>query len=217
MPDRTPGPNPPRSRGASYTPLRFVAVFGVVSLLADFVYEGARSVTGPYLATLGASAALVGLVTGAGEAVALVFRLGSGMLADRTGRRWALSGAGYAITLLSVPLLALTTAVGSASALIVSERFGKAVRTPARDTMLAQATASMGRGRGFGLHEALDQVGALAGPLLVALVLALGGGYHAAFGLLAVPGLLAAVAFVREGGIRFAAPLFGLARPLRIR
>ena len=177
--------------------MRFVVVFGVVSLLGDFVYEGGRSVVGPYLATLGASAALVGVITGAGEAVALVFRLGTGVISDRTGRHWALTIGGYALTVVSVPLLALTRAVGSASALVVSERFGKAVRTPARDTMLSQATAVTGRGFGFAIHEALDQTGALAGPLLVALVVALSGSYRTAFAVLAVPAAAAIAVLLR--------------------
>lgn len=91
--------------------MRFVLGFGVVSLLGDFVYEGGRSIVGPLLASLGAGPVLVGIVSGAGEAVALVFRLGFGALADRTGRRWTLTIAGYAITMVSVPLLAAATAV----------------------------------------------------------------------------------------------------------
>jgi MFS family permease len=189
-------PSPPAGRPA-LTPMRFVVVFGVVSLLGDFVYEGGRSVVGPYLATLGASAALVGVVSGAGEAVALVFRLGTGVISDRTGRHWALTIGGYALTVVSVPLLALTRAVGSASALVISERFGKAVRTPARDTMLSQATTLTGRGFGFAIHEALDQTGAMTGPLLVALVVALGGSYRTAFAVLAVPAAAAIALLLR--------------------
>ena len=182
---------------------RFVIYFGVVSALADFVYEGSRSVVGPYLATLGASAALVGVVTGAGEAVALVFRLVSGPLADRTRRYWALSIAGYAVTLISVPLLAVARPLAAASSLVIAERFGKAVRTPARDTMLSQASTDMGRGWGFAIHETLDQTGAFAGPLLVALVLYLGGGYRLGFAVLAVPAALSLLILAR---LRKAAP-----------
>ncbi|MES1956264.1 MFS transporter [Salinisphaera hydrothermalis] len=173
------------------TAKQFVLAFGVVSMLADLVYEGARSVTGPYLATFGASAMTVGLVTGLGEAVALVFRLISGPVSDRTGRYWTLSITGYAITIISVPLLALAGTLAQASTLIVGERFGKAVRTPARDTMLAAAsTASFGRGLTFAVHEAMDQSGAFLGPLIVAGMIALSG-YRAGFAVLAVPGVLA--------------------------
>src|SRR5690348_131445 len=100
---------PAHSGGNRLTPVGFVVAFGVVSMLADFVYEGARAITGPFLAGLGASAALVGFITAAGEAVALVFRLATGPLSDRTRRYWPLSIAGYAITVVSVPLLAMAT------------------------------------------------------------------------------------------------------------
>ena len=110
--------------------MRFVVAFGVVSLLADFVYEGARSIVGPFLATFGESAGLVGFITGAGEAVALVSRLWTGKLSDRTGRHWGLSILGYVITVVSVPLLATTWALWPAAVLVVAERFGKAVRRP---------------------------------------------------------------------------------------
>jgi MFS family permease len=172
------------------TPLRFVLAFGMVSMLADFVYEGARAITGPYLATFGASATLVGFVTGVGEAVALVFRLGTGRLSDRSGRHWALSIPGYAITVIAVPVLAAASALWQAAGLVIAERFGKAVRTPARDTMLAQASSRTGRGMAFALHEALDQSGAMLGPLLVAAMIALSG-YRLGFAVLAVPGALA--------------------------
>ena len=162
-------------------------------MLADIVYEGARAITGPYLATFGASAGLVGFVTGLGEAVALVFRLATGRISDRTHRHWALSIAGYAITVLAVPLLAISQTFWQAAGLIIAERFGKAVRTPARDTMLAQASISFGRGTAFAIHEALDQSGALIGPLVVAAMIALSG-YKAGFAVLAIPGALTLVA-----------------------
>lgn len=183
--------------------LRFVAWFGLVSALGDVVYEGARSVIGPYLATFGASAATVGLITGIGEAVALVLRLGTGPLSDRTGKPWPQTILGYALTMLCVPLLAVAGGTASAAVLYNGERLGKAIRSPSRDTMLAHASAVVGVGRTFGLHEALDQTGALAGPLLIAAVLALGGGYDLAFGLLAVPGVIALIVLAR---LRNAAP-----------
>ncbi|WP_325099951.1 MFS transporter [Streptomyces sp. GMY02] len=180
------------------TPWRFVLVFGVVSLLMDFVYEGARSVTGPLLAHLGASALVVGLVTGAGEAAALGLRLVSGPLADRTHRFWAWTLAGYALTAITVPVLGLASALWAACALVIAERVGKAVRSPAKDTLLSHATAATGRGRGFAVHEAMDQVGALLGPLTVAGTLALtGGDYVPALGVLALPGVAALALLVR--------------------
>ena len=185
------------------SPVRFIVGFGVVSALADVVYEGARSIIGPYLGSLGATAAVVGLVTGAGEAAALVLRLFTGRLTDRTGRPWPQTIAGYAVTAVCVPLIALTGNLAAAGLLYNGERVGKAVRTPARDTMLAHAAAEVGRGYAFGLHEALDQIGAMTGPLLIAAALALGGSYHLCFALLAVPGAFALLALAR---LRRAAP-----------
>jgi hypothetical protein len=175
------------------TALRFVVLVGVVSLFADMTYEGARSVTGPYLALLGASGTVVGLVAGVGELIGYGLRLVSGYLSDRTGRYWAITIAGYAINLVAVPLLALAGRWELAAALMIAERMGKAIRTPARDAMLSHATHEIGHGWGFGLHEALDQTGAILGPLLVAGVLYVRGSYQAGFGLLLVPALLALV------------------------
>ena len=183
--------------------LRFVVWFGVVSAAGDFVYEGARSVIGPFLGHLGASAAVVGLVTGIGEATALVFRLITGRLADRTGRPWPQTIVGYGLTMLCVPLIALSSGLSTAALLYNGERFGKAVRTPARDIMLAHASAAVGRGKAFGLHEALDSAGGLLGPLTIAAVLALGGGYRLSFAMLAVPGVVAMVVLAR---LRIAVP-----------
>jgi MFS family permease len=184
----------PRNR---ISPMRFIVGFGVVSGLADVVYEGARSVIGPFLGSLGASAAMVGLVTGLGEASALVLRLFTGRISDRTGRPWPQTIVGYALTAACVPLIGLTSGLIAAALLYNGERVGKAVRTPARDSMLAHASARMGRGYAFGLHEALDQAGAVTGPLLLAAALTLGSGYRVAFGLLAVPGLAAIVVLLR--------------------
>ncbi|BCW76743.1 MFS transporter [Arthrobacter sp. NicSoilB11] len=182
---------------APMTAIRFILVFGVVSALMDMVYEGARSVTGPYLGALGASALLVSVVTGAGEAVALVLRLVFGRLADRPALRWTLALSGYALTALSVPLLGITDALWIACLLVLAERLGKAVRSPAKDTMLAEAGSAMGQGKAFALHEALDQVGALVGPLLVGAALALSGSYGPGFLLLAVPGIAAMLILFR--------------------
>ncbi|MFM9878238.1 MAG: MFS transporter [Rhodoglobus sp.] len=171
---------------------RFVITFGTVSLLADFVYEGARSVTGPILALLGATGLVVGIVTGVGEAAALLLRLVSGPLADRTQRFWAWTIAGYALTVISVPLLGYTAILWVASGLVILERFGKAIRSPAKDALLSYATAATGRGRGFAVHEAIDQFGAVIGPLVVAAVLALTNtDYGPALAVLALPGVLA--------------------------
>ncbi len=184
------------------TPWRAVVWFGVVSLAADMVYEGARSVTGPYLASLGASALVVGLVTGAGEAAALGFRLFSGPMADRSGRYWSWTVVGYAMTVVCVPLMAFAPFVGAAglalaSTLVILERTGKAVRSPSKSVLLADAARTVGRGRGFAVHKALDQVGAFAGPLLVAGIVALTGTTWPAFAVLAIPGVVTMTLLMR--------------------
>jgi MFS family permease len=170
---------------------RFIILLGVISLLSDMTYEGARSITGPFLGELQASALVVGVVAGLGEFLGYALRLGSGYLADRTGKYWPLTIWGYGINLLSVPLLALVGSWPPAAGLIVTERLGKAVRTPARDAMLSHATTAVGRGWGFGFHNAMDQTGAVLGPLLVAGVLAWHGGYRLGFALLLGPAILA--------------------------
>ncbi|HEV8540499.1 MAG TPA: MFS transporter, partial [Nitrospiraceae bacterium] len=185
-------PNSPASRKSA---LNFVILFGAVSLCADVTYEGARSITGPYLAMLGASGTVVGLVAGFGEFIGYGLRFVSGYVSDRTRRYWTITIVGYAINLVAVPLLAVAGQWEIAAALLVSERIGKAIRTPVRDAMLSHATKRIGHGWGFGLHEAMDQLGALLGPLIVAGVLFWKGqhpsGYQTAFALLAIPALLA--------------------------
>lgn len=180
---------------AAPTAWRVVWWFGFVSLAADMVYEGARSVYGPVLAALGASAVVVGLVTGAGEAVALVLRLAFGPLADRTGRYWSLTILGYGLTAVCVPLIAIAPRLGAAglafaSTMILLERLGKAVRSPSKSALLAHVASAVGRGRGFGVHKALDQVGAFAGPLVVAGVVAVASLWWG-LAVLAIPGAVA--------------------------
>ncbi len=171
--------------------IRFVILLGITSLLSDMTYEGARSITGPYLALLGASATAVGFVAGLGELIGYSLRLLTGYLSDRTGRYWAFTLGGYAVNLLAIPLLALAGRWEIAATLMIAERLGKALRTPARDAMLSHATKEVGRGWGFGLHEAMDQIGAMTGPLIVAGVLAWRGSYQAGFAVLLLPALLA--------------------------
>ena len=171
--------------------LGFVVLLGVVSLFADMTYEAARSVNGPYLALLGAGAPAVGLAAGLGELAGYGLRLFSGLLSDRTRRYWAITITGYAVNLLAVPAMALAGRWELAAGLMLVERLGKALRTPARDAILSHAAHDLGRGWAFALHEALDQVGALLGPLLVTAVLALRGSYASAYAALAVPAGLA--------------------------
>lgn len=192
MPSRVPSTDvAPR-----WSPWRTVVWFGVVSLAADMVYEGARAITGPFLASLGASALVVGVVTGAGEAAALVLRLVSGPVADRSGRYWSLTIVGYGLTAVCVPLMAVAPFLGGAglafgAAMVLLERTGKAIRSPSKSALLAHAARAVGRGRGFAVHKALDQVGAFAGPLLVAGVIALTTRTWLGLATLAVPGAVA--------------------------
>ena len=171
--------------------VRFIVLLGVADLFADMTYEGARSVAGPYLGVLGASAAIVGVVAGFGEFLGYALRLVSGYLSDRTGSYWPITIIGYGINLLAVPLLALTGSWELAVLLIVAERAGKAIRIPARDAMLSHAGSQTGLGWGFGLHGALDQTGGILGPLIVGSALYLKGGYQGAFAILAIPAVLA--------------------------
>ena len=191
-----------RTAGWSWSPWRTVVGFGVVSLAADMVYEGARSVTGPLLASLGASAVLVGLISGAGEATALLLRLVFGSWADRSGRYWTLTFVGYGLTAVCVPALAITPLLAGAGlvlacVLILGERLGKAVRSPAKTALLAHAAIAVGLGRGFGVHQALDQIGAVAGPLLVAAVAAAAGTIWPAMAVLIIPGAVDMLMLIR--------------------
>ncbi len=178
--------------------LNFILLLGIVSLFADMTYEGTRSITGPYLLTLGTSAIVVGFIGGFGEFIGYGIRIVFESLADRSGKYWDITIFGYILNLLAVPLLALANHWDIAIALIITERFGKAIRTPARDVMLSHAAKEVGRGWGFGLHEAMDQIGAVLGPLIVSIVLFFrsGGGYSTSFGVLIVPAIIALVVLV---------------------
>ncbi|MGB8227101.1 MAG: MFS transporter, partial [Sedimentisphaerales bacterium] len=173
--------------------MRFILLLGVVSLLADITYESARSLAGPYLAILGASGTVVGVTAGLGELLGYGLRLFSGLLSDKTRRYWTFTIIGYVVNLLAVPLLALTHHWPMAVALMITERIGKSIRTPARDVMLSHAAATVGRGWGFAVHEAMDQIGAMTGPVIVMIVLAINGSYRYAFAILAIPAILAII------------------------
>jgi MFS family permease len=179
-------PDPHRRRA-----FRFVLLIGILSFFGDFTYEGSRSIIGPYLATLAASATTVGIVTGLGEFLGYGLRLLSGRWTDASGRYWPIAIFGYVLQMSSVPALALTNSWEGAAILIVLERVGKAIRNPPRDAMLSHAGKSLGGyGYVFGMHEALDQFGAMCGPILMAFVLGSRGNYHEAFAVLVVPALI---------------------------
>jgi MFS family permease len=175
--------------------LQFIIILGIVSLFGDITYEGARSIIGPYLAILGASASIVGLIAGFAEFIGYVLRLASGYVADRTRLYWPLTFIGYGL-ILSIPLLAFANYWQLAALLIIVERMGKAIRSPARDSILSHATKQVGRGFGFGLHEALDQVGAIIGPLTIWFIFLLKGSYYWGFIILGIPALLTLVPLI---------------------
>jgi hypothetical protein len=174
----------------SRSALQFVVVIGIANFFADFTYEGARGIIGPFLGSLGASAAIVGFVAGFGELMGYGLRSVSGYFADKSHRHWALALLGYSVNMLAVPALALTGQWLPAAGLVVAERVGRGIRKPTVEAMLSYAGKSIGAGWVFGLNEALDQAGATIGPLLMALVLYLNGGYRAGFGMLLIPALL---------------------------
>ncbi len=170
--------------------MRFVIGIGLVSLFADFTYEGGRSIVGPYLAVMGASPFLVGAIAGGGEFLGYALRLASGNFVDRRGHAWILIYLGYAVNLLALPALALVSTIAPAAGLVFAERLGKGIRTPPRDALLADASQDIGRGKAFGLHELLDQSGATLGPLAVAGAVAWSG-YRLGFGILLIPAVVA--------------------------
>src|SRR4051812_30548511 len=191
--------------------LAFVVAFGIVSLFADAAYEGMRGITGPYLALLGASGTAVGIIAGSGELFGYVLRLASGRIASRTGAYWGIALAGYVVQMAAVPAMALAGAWWAAALFIILERTGKAIRNPAANFMMSRAGEQIGQGWAFGLHEALDQTGALAGPLITALVLAHHGAYAHAFAWLGIP---AALTLISVFALRVRFPYAGeLARP----
>lgn len=167
-----------------------ILLLGVVSLFADATYESARSVLGPYLAALGASGEAVGMVAGLGELIGYGLRFGSGYLADRTGRYWSLVLIGFSLNMAAVPLMAMAGHWGWVAALIALERTGKAIRNPPRDAILSHAAQVVGRGWGFGLQEALGQIGAVVGPLAISAALYFHADYRTCLGALTVPALL---------------------------
>ncbi|MFZ0529491.1 MAG: MFS transporter, partial [Propionicimonas sp.] len=179
-------------RPAGLGPWQMVIGLGFVSLATDMVSDGAISVGGVLLQQLGATAVLVGVVTGGADALALILRLATGPWVDRTGAYWTFTIVGYAMSAISVPLLALTPLLGAAglavaSGLLLLERAGKAVRAPAKTVILAEPASAVGLGKGFGVHKVLDQIGAFSGPLIVAGVTAVTGALWPAFVVLIIP------------------------------
>src|SRR5256885_17238909 len=168
----------------------FVLIIGIVNFFADLTYEGARGIVGPFLGSLGASAAIVGFIAGFGELIGYALRSVSGYFADKTQKYWFVTFMGYAINMLAVPALALAGQWPLAAGLVVAERTGRALRKPVVEAMLSHAGRSIGAGWVFGLKQGHDQAGTWIGPLLFALILFLNGVFPLGFGVLIVPALL---------------------------
>ncbi|MBY0497375.1 MAG: MFS transporter [Cyanobacteria bacterium] len=182
--------------------MTFILCMGLVSLFADMTYEGAHGTIGPLMTGLGASVTAVAIVAGFGEMIAAGLRFFSGRLADRTHAYWTLAITGYVLNLLSIPLLAFVTTWQQAAVLIIIERTGKAVRGPARDLLLSEATGKVGHGFGFGVHTVMDQTGACAGPLLMAIIAARTGNLAIGFAWLAIPAALALLSILLARAVR---------------
>ena len=173
------------------TAFRFVLIIGIANLFADMTYEGARSSTGQFLGTLGASAAVIGFTAGLGELLGYALRSISGLIADKSGKYWVVTIVGYVVNMLAVPALALAGNWPLAAGLIITERTGRAIRKPATEAMLSFAGKHMGQGWVFGLNEALDQTGAAIGPLILSAALFKKAEYRTGFAFLLIPALLA--------------------------
>jgi len=155
------------------TALAFILLMGIVSLFSDMTHEGAASILGDFLSLAGASAAAIGFVSGLGEMIGYSLRIVTGRIADKTKKYWPLTVAGYAIDCMAIPALALIPHGGwlLACILIVAQRTGKAIKKPAKDTILSFATSQTGAGKGFAIQEFLDQIGAFLGPVMLFVVM----------------------------------------------
>ena len=178
--------------------MTFITLMGIVSLFSDMTHEGARSILGEYLNLAGASAATIGFVSGIGELCGYSLRLLSGFLADKTKKYWTLVIAGYTLQVLAIPALALIPENGwvIACGLVIAERIGKAVKKPAKNTLVSFAAGEIGTGKGFAYQEFLDQLGAFLGPVILFLIAAfkangdLFSTYRVSFAVLGVPALI---------------------------
>src|SRR3954452_3336161 len=187
---------PRLSIGSASPAFTFVLTMGIVNLFADTTYEGGASINGPFMASLGASAAVVSITAGIGEFIGYTLRSDGGYVADRTGRYWTVTFIGYFINLLAVPAMALAGSWQVAAVLILGERIGRALRKPTVEAMLSYTTGELGKGWVYALNTALDEIGATIGPLIIALVLLLKGDFRTGYAFLTISALAALVALV---------------------
>ncbi|MDH5482399.1 MAG: MFS transporter [Candidatus Bathyarchaeota archaeon] len=166
-----------------------ILLLGIISLMGDIVYEGSRGVLPSYLEFLGTSALIAGLVGGL-DLLGYAVRLVTGILADKTRAYWAFVFIGYGL-IVSIPLLGVFTSLEIVVILVSLERLGKAFRAPSRDAILSIISKGVGVGKAFGIHELLDQIGGMLGPLLVfALMLHSNNNYQHTFSFLFLPFLV---------------------------
>lgn len=181
--------------------MAFITLMGIVSLFSDMTHEGARSVLGEYLNLAGASAATIGFVSGIGELCGYSLRLLSGFIADKTKKYWTLVIFGYALQVLAIPALALVPEHGwvVACGLVILERIGKAIKKPAKNTLVSFAASEVGTGKGFAYQEFLDQLGAFLGPVMLFVISMIKGTgnlfstYRVCFAVLGIPALITIV------------------------
>lgn len=179
----------------------FIILFGIVSLFSDMTHEGASSIRGAYLSILGASAGTIGFISGLGELIGYSMRYVFGRLADKTKKYWQMTIFGYLLDIIAVPALALVGEHGwiMASILLVIQRMGKAIKKPAKDTIMSFAASQEGVGKSFGIQELLDQIGAFLGPVLLYIVMLFKTEgttfqiYATCFAFLAIPGAITIV------------------------
>jgi len=182
--------------GSASPAFSFVLIMGLVNLFGDVAYEGGASINGPFMASLGAGAAIISITAGAGEFLGYALRLPAGYIADKTGRYWTITFIGYVINLFAVPAMALAGNWQVAALLVLAERAGRALRKPTVEAMLSYTTNELGRGWVYGVNTALDEIGATIGPLVIALVLLLHGNYRTGYALLAISALLALASLI---------------------
>jgi len=174
----------------------FVFTMGIVNLFGDTTYEGGASINGQFLGSLGASAAAISMIAGAGEFLGYSLRSVAGWTADRTGRYWPITFLGFAINLFAVPAMAFAGSWYVAGLLILAERSGRAIRKPTVEAMLSYSTGQLGTGWVYALNTALDETGATIGPLLIAFALYRHASYRTAYSLLLIAASLAFVALI---------------------
>ena len=182
----------------------FIILFGIVSLFSDMTHEGASSIRGAYLSLLGASAATIGFISGLGELIGYSMRYVFGKLTDKSKQYWPMTIAGYVLDIIAVPALALVGEHGwiAACVLLVIQRMGKAIKKPAKDTIMSFAASQEGVGKSFGIQEVLDQIGAFIGPVLLYLVMLFKTEgttfeiYSTCFAVLAIPGAITLILLI---------------------